>query len=87
MTRNSNMIPTHGTLPSMVEQLQSISDAAWEIKDQVSVTCNCKPIDQSLVQTIQTSSTKQISEDWREVNAFAFATLHIKKLELDFCKE
>ena len=87
MTRNSNMIPTHGTLPSMVEQLQSISDAAWEIKDQVSVTCKCKPIDQSLVQITQTSSTKQISEDWREVNTFAFASLHIIELELDLCLE
>ena len=85
MTRNSNMIPTYGTLPSMVEQLQSISDAVWEIKDQVSVTCKCEPRDRSLVQTTQTSSTKQISEDWREVNTFA--SLHVIKLELDLCLE
>jgi len=67
MTKNTNMIPTTGIATSIRNQLQTISDAAWEIKDQVSESCDTKATVQiEVVSSTPTTSTRHISDDWRE---------------------
>jgi len=62
MTKCSVMIPCRDNT-STTEQLQSISDVAWQIKDQVSVH-----LEGSTSQNIVTAiaEKRQLSEDWRE---------------------
>lgn len=58
------MLPNdRGSSTSMVQQLQSISDAAWEIKDQVSINAegNTFQNDETVI-----AEKRQLSEDWRE---------------------
>ena len=59
------MIPVDSAVASMVGQLQSISEEAWQLKGQVSVTS--QENNSFYIKSVP-ATTKQLSEDWREVN-------------------
>ena len=65
------MVPENdGTINSLLDHLQSLSDATWPVKDEVDAIFT-EPIASHSSEETAAQSSSQLNEDWREVYTYS----------------